>query len=197
MGSKEISNFKSSELGTDEIKEIPSNKPEVQEAASLPHEIGPQSEAKDLPDSICVSMESTAPDDSEQASQEIESTDASNVPESPEDYHRPYLRKEVKDAIYANAPKDKDGNPLDPNTFGPIMGTPDIGHKPGHEYWREAQKAFKAGLTQSEFNDYMNNPDFYQLENPHNNRSHQYEDHSPLSDSASAQDNTSKTLEEI
>lgn len=31
------------------------------------------------------------------------------------------------------------------------------------------------GWTQSEFNDYMNNPDFYQYEDPSSNRSHKYE----------------------
>ena len=31
------------------------------------------------------------------------------------------------------------------------------------------------GMTQKEFNDYMNNPDFYQIEDSYNNRSHKYE----------------------
>ena len=100
------------------------------------------------------------------------------VPEKPEDYRRPYLRKEVVDEIYARAPKDKQGRYLDPNTGKPIEGKPDIGHKPGHEHWREAKKAFDEGLTQKQFNDRMNNPDYYQLEDPSNNRSHKFEDKS-------------------
>lgn len=100
------------------------------------------------------------------------------VPDSPEDYRRPYLRKEVVDEIYARSPKDKQGRYLDPNTGKPIDGKPDIGHKPGHEHWREAKKAFDEGLTQKEFNDRMNNPDYYQLEDPSNNRSHKFEDKS-------------------
>ena len=33
-----------------------------------------------------------------------------------------------------------------------------------------------ADMTQSEFNDFCNNPDFYQIEDPHSNMSHEYED---------------------
>lgn len=57
----------------------------------------------------------------------------------------------------------------------PIDGKPHLGHKPGHEYWREAEKASAQGLTQKEFNDRMNNPDLYQLEDPRSNRSHRFE----------------------
>lgn len=57
-------------------------------------------------------------------------------------------------------------------------GTPDIGHKPGHEHWRERKKAFEEGISQEKFNDRMNNSDYYQLEDPSNNRSHEYEDKS-------------------
>lgn len=99
-------------------------------------------------------------------------------PQSPEGYERPYLRIEVKKEIYDNAPKDKEGRYLDPNTGKPIECTPDIGHKPGHEHWREAKKAYEEGISQEKFNDRMNNPDYYQLEDPSNNRSHKYEDKS-------------------
>lgn len=84
----------------------------------------------------------------------------------------------MKQEIFDKAPKDSQGRYLDANTGLPIEGTPDIGHKPGHEHWREAKKAFDEGLTQQEFNDRMNDPDLYQLEDPHNNRSHKYEDKS-------------------
>lgn len=100
------------------------------------------------------------------------------IPDSPEGYHRPYLRESVKQEIYNHSPMDRMGRYLDANTGRPIIGTPDIGHKPGHEYWREVQNAYKARLTQAEFNDKMNNPNLYQLEDPHNNRSHIYEDKS-------------------
>lgn len=99
-------------------------------------------------------------------------------PQSPEGYERPYLRAGVKKEIYDNAPKDKEGRYLDPNTGKPIERTPDIGHKPGCEHWRESKKAYAEGISQEKFNDRMNNSDYYQLEDPSNNRSHKYEDKS-------------------
>lgn len=101
-----------------------------------------------------------------------------HVPDKPEDYRRPYLRKEVVEEIYARAPQDKQGRYLDPNTGKPIDGTPDIGHKAGHEHRREVKIAYDEHLTQKEFNEKMNNPDYYQLEDPSNNRSHKFEDKS-------------------
>ena len=40
---------------------------------------------------------------------------------------------------------------------------------------KEKAKAKSEGLTQKEFNDRMNNPDLYQIEDPHTNRSHKFE----------------------
>jgi hypothetical protein len=68
-----------------------------------------------------------------------------------------------------------DGRPIDPNTGRPIDGTPDLGHKTGQEFWREKAKAEAEGLSQKQFNDRMNNPDKYQLEDPASNRSHEFE----------------------
>ncbi|WP_352464774.1 MULTISPECIES: GH-E family nuclease [unclassified Mesorhizobium] len=56
-----------------------------------------------------------------------------------------------------------------------LDGTPDFGHKPGNEFWREKQAAESEGLTQEQFNDLMNDPDKYELEDPSANRSHMYE----------------------
>lgn len=64
---------------------------------------------------------------------------------------------------------------LDTNTGKAIEGQYDFGHKAGHEHWREAEKAEREGLTQEQFNDRMNNPDYYQIEDPHENRSHAHE----------------------
>jgi hypothetical protein len=89
--------------------------------------------------------------------------------------HRPYIRKWVRAEVEARAPRAPDGRPIDPNTLQPIDGTPDFGHKAGHEFWREKAKAKADGLTQAQFNDRMNNPDFYQLEDPSSNRSHRFE----------------------
>ena len=89
--------------------------------------------------------------------------------------HRPYIRQEVRDEVERRAEKNEKGQFLDANTHEPIEGQYDLGHVAGHEHWREAEKAEKEGLTQEEFNDRMNNPDYFQIENPHENRSHVHE----------------------
>lgn len=75
----------------------------------------------------------------------------------------------------ANAKKTPDGKPVDPNTGKQIEGKPDLGHKTGNEHWREAAQGQQEGLTQKQFNDRMNDPNKYQLEDPSSNRSHQFE----------------------
>lgn len=56
-----------------------------------------------------------------------------------------------------------------------IDGKYDMGHVPGHEFWRERDRAMQLGLSQKQFNDYMNNPAFYRIEDPISNRSHKFE----------------------
>ena len=51
----------------------------------------------------------------------------------------------------------------------------DLGHKYGKEFRTEKAKAQKEGLTQKEFNDRINDPNLYQIEDPHSNRSHKFE----------------------
>lgn len=89
--------------------------------------------------------------------------------------HRPYIRQEVRQEVESRAQKNDKGQFLDANTQKPIDGKYDLGHKPGHEFWREAEKAEKEGLTQEQFNNRMNNPDLYHIESPHENRSHSHE----------------------
>jgi len=89
--------------------------------------------------------------------------------------HRPYIRKAVRKKVESRAPKTADGKFIDPNTGLPIEGDYHLGHKPGHEFWREKAKAEVEGLTQKQFNDRMNNPDYYQIEDPLSNMSHKYE----------------------
>ena len=89
--------------------------------------------------------------------------------------HRPYIRKATRIEVESRAEKNDKGQFLDVHTHQPIDGKYDLGHKAEHEYWREAQKAEKEGLTQKQFNDKMNNPDIYQIESPHENRSHAHE----------------------
>lgn len=99
--------------------------------------------------------------------------------------HRPYIRKEVREEVENRAQKNEQGQFLDANTGKAIEGQYDLGHKPGHEHWREAEKAEKEGLSQEQFNDRMNNPDYYQIEDPHENRSHAHEQPREKDDSKS------------
>ncbi len=89
--------------------------------------------------------------------------------------HRPYIRREVREEVERRAERNEKGEFLDANTHRPIEPHYDLGHKAGHEHWREAEQAEAEGLTQEEFNDRMNNPDYYQIEDPHENRSHAHE----------------------
>lgn len=89
--------------------------------------------------------------------------------------HRPYIRQEVRQEVESRAQKNDKGQFLDANTHKPIDEKYDLGHKPGHEFWREQAKAEKEGLTQEQFNNRMNNPDLYHIESPHENRSHSHE----------------------
>jgi len=50
-----------------------------------------------------------------------------------------------------------------------------LGHKQGYEFWRMRDWAESQGMTQAEFNDFMNNPDFYGWQDISSNRSHAYE----------------------
>ena len=89
--------------------------------------------------------------------------------------HRPYIRKEVRAEVERRAEKNDKGQFLDANTHEPIEGQYDLGHVSGHEHWREVGQEEKEGLTQEEFNERMNNPDYFQIEDPHENRSHAHE----------------------
>ena len=52
----------------------------------------------------------------------------------------------------------------------------ELGHRKGDEFayyrdWAESQ-----GMTQQQFNDYMNNPEFYAWQDIYSNRSHKFEE---------------------
>ena len=94
--------------------------------------------------------------------------------------HRPYIRSDIRKAVEAKAGKLPDGTFLDANTKKPINGAYHLGHKRGHEFWRKKAKAEAKCMSQEDFNDYMNNADFYQIEDPKSNMSHQHEDKSSL-----------------
>jgi len=96
--------------------------------------------------------------------------------------HRPYIRKDVRAEVENRAQKNENGEFLDANTGKPIEGNKyDLGHKAGNEFHREAASAEAQGLSQEEFNEQMNNPDLYQIEDPSSNRSHAFEQKDDLS----------------
>ncbi|MFC0820138.1 GH-E family nuclease [Moraxella marmotae] len=52
----------------------------------------------------------------------------------------------------------------------------DIGHAYGREHRRLVLAAKQTGLTQEQFNDFVNShPDYFRLENRSDNQSHRYE----------------------
>jgi hypothetical protein len=97
------------------------------------------------------------------------------IREQQRELHRPYIRKEVREEVEMRAERNEDGQFLDANTHVPIEGQYDLGHKAGHEFWREKEIAEKEGLSQEGFNEKMNDADYYQVEDPHENRSHSHE----------------------
>jgi len=104
---------------------------------------------------------------------------------------RPYIRNTTRIGAEKNA-SIVDGRFVDANdgsleipggkrrSFSLAEGEYDLGHKPGHEFWREKAKAEAEGLTQKEFNERMNDSSLYQIEHPSENQSHEHEDKSPL-----------------
>ncbi len=89
--------------------------------------------------------------------------------------HRPYIRKWVRDAVESKTKRDEFGRFLDVHKRTPIEGKYDLGHTHGNEFWRWKAEAEAEGLSQREFNDMMNDPSLYQIEDPHLNRSRKYE----------------------
>jgi RHS repeat-associated protein len=94
--------------------------------------------------------------------------------------HRPYLRKETKKAIEAVAERARNGQFLDANTGEIIEGTFHYGHRFGYEHRRLVREAHARGMTQREFNDWVNShPEWFQIESPVNNLSHRFEKPGP------------------
>ena len=89
--------------------------------------------------------------------------------------HRSYIRKSTREQVLARAERNEKGQLLDANTRKPIEGKYDIGHKTDHEFRKARDEAEAKHMTQAEFNDQQNNPDHLQIEDPHSNRSHQFE----------------------
>ena len=89
--------------------------------------------------------------------------------------HRPYIRKSTNEQIKNNAPKDENGNFIDPHTQEVIQGTPDKSHTYEMENRGFLRYSDQAGMSQRELNDTVNNAGFYDLESAKTNRSGEYE----------------------
>lgn len=89
--------------------------------------------------------------------------------------HRPYIRKSTNEQIENNAPKDENGDFIDPHTQEVIQGTPDKSHTYEMENRGFLRFSDQAGMSQRELNDTVNNAGLYDLESAKTNRSHAYE----------------------
>ncbi|MBQ2745097.1 MAG: HNH/ENDO VII family nuclease [Lachnospiraceae bacterium] len=100
------------------------------------------------------------------------------MPSSSDHYlNRPYIRQETIDAVNAKTKVNyKTGQIYDSITKKWVDPSDvELGHTKGNEFayyrdWAESQ-----GWTQSQFNDFMNNPDFYAWQDVYSNRSHKFE----------------------
>jgi hypothetical protein len=97
------------------------------------------------------------------------------VPAGGNRLRRPYVRKPVVDVVEARASRSTEGLPVDPNTKQPITTKPDLGHVYGREFRRLRAEAEAEGIPQSEFNERVQEPNLYQLEDPSSNRSRRFE----------------------
>lgn len=91
--------------------------------------------------------------------------------------HRPYIRQDTIDVVNANTKVNyKTGQIYDSISRKWVdPGNVELGHTAGNEFafyrdWAESQ-----GWTRSQFNDFMNNPDFYAWQDIYSNRSHMFE----------------------
>lgn len=89
---------------------------------------------------------------------------------------RPSLRKALKDKVKAAAKRNAKGQYLDANTGEAIDGEPVYGHKYGKEHRRLVLEASEKGMTQEQFDDWVNDhPEWFQTETKANNESHRFE----------------------
>jgi len=85
---------------------------------------------------------------------------------------RPYLRDATRSQIEAAALRSPDGR-FRGLTGQPIDGPYDIGHIPGREHWRLVAEAGERGMTQAEFNNWVNShPEWFRIESRAGNQSH-------------------------
>ena len=92
--------------------------------------------------------------------------------------HRLYIRQSTIDAVNSNTKVNyKTGQIYDEISRKWVNhSNVELGHTTGNEYWYWRNWAESQGMTQSQFNEFMNNPDFYRWQDITSNRSHIYED---------------------
>ena len=92
--------------------------------------------------------------------------------------HRSYIRQSTIDAVNSNTKVNyKTGQIYDEISRKWVNpSNVELGHTTGNEYWYWRNWAESQGMTQSQFNEFMNNPDFYRWQDIISNRSHIYED---------------------
>ena len=56
-----------------------------------------------------------------------------------------------------------------------LIDETELGHMPGYEFYYMRNHAESIGMTQTEFNDFMNNPNYYAWQYISDNRSRIYE----------------------
>ncbi|VEG12517.1 GH-E family nuclease [Moraxella cuniculi] len=91
-------------------------------------------------------------------------------------YSRPSLRVNIKEQIMADYEKLPNGDYRHKTTRTVVKAPVDFGHAYGYEHRRLVLAAQQTGLTQAQFNDFVNSrPDYFRLENRADNQSHRYE----------------------
>ena len=92
--------------------------------------------------------------------------------------HRSYIRQSTIDVVNSNTKVNyKTGQIYDEISRKWVNpSNVELGHTTGNEYWYWRNWAESQGMTQSQFNEFMNNPDFYRWQDITSNRSHIYED---------------------
>ena len=92
--------------------------------------------------------------------------------------HRPYIRQSTIDAINANTKVNyKTGQIYDEISRKWVNpSNVELGHTTGNEYWYWRNWAEAQGMTQAQFNDFMNKSEFYRWQDITSNRSHLYEE---------------------
>ena len=86
------------------------------------------------------------------------------------------MRKATKEKAKEEAPKNAEGDFIDPNTGKviPKEGPFDFGHPPGEEWWRLRDQARKEEWTRQQVIE-AENKKIFQIEDPSSNRGHLYE----------------------